>query len=47
MSISGHRTNSIHKRYNIIDENVQRQALEKVQEFQKREVEKSKVAANP
>jgi integrase len=43
MSISGHRTNSVYKRYNIIDEDMQRAALEKVQEYQKRELEKRKV----
>jgi integrase len=43
MSISGHKTNSVYKRYNIIDEDVQRQALERVQEFQKGEVAKRKV----
>jgi hypothetical protein len=43
MSISGHKTNSVYKRYNIIDEDVQRQALEKVQNFQKQEVAKRKI----
>lgn len=43
MSISGHRTNSTYKRYNIIDEDLQRQALEKAQQFQKLEVERRKV----
>jgi integrase len=43
MSISGHKTNSVYKRYNVIDEDMQRAALEKVQEFQKREIEKRKV----
>ena len=43
MSISGHRTNSIYKRYNIIDEDLQRQSLEQVAEHQKREAEQRKV----
>jgi hypothetical protein len=30
MSISGHRTNSIYKRYNIIDEDLQRSSLQRV-----------------
>jgi integrase len=43
MSISGHRTNAIYKRYNIIDEDLQRQSLERVAEHQKREIEERKV----
>jgi integrase len=43
MSISGHRTNAVYKRYNIIDEELQRQSLERVTEHQKRELEKRKV----
>ena len=43
MSISGHRTNAIYKRYNIIDEDLQRQSLERVAEHQKREIEQRKV----
>jgi hypothetical protein len=35
--ISEHRTNSVYKRYNIIDEDMQRQALERVHEQQQRE----------
>jgi hypothetical protein len=37
MSISGHRTNSVYKRYNIIDEDMQRKALERVHEQQQEE----------
>jgi integrase len=43
MSISGHRTNSTYKRYNIIDENLQRQSLERVHEHQQREASQRKV----
>jgi integrase len=43
MAISGHRINSVYKRYNIIDEDTQRKALEKVEEFQKREPKERKV----
>jgi integrase len=43
MSISGHRTNAVYKRYNIIDEDLQRQSLERVAEHQKREIEERKV----
>lgn len=43
MSISGHRTNAVYKRYNIIDEDLQRQSLERVAEHQKREIEQRKV----
>jgi integrase len=43
MKISGHRTNSVYKRYDIIDEEDQRNTMEKVQEHQRREMEKLKV----
>jgi integrase len=43
MSISGHRTNSVYKRYNIIDEDLQRQSLERVTAHQKREIAERKV----
>jgi integrase len=43
MSISGHRTNAIYKRYNIIDEDLQRESLERVAEQQKREIARRKV----
>jgi integrase len=42
MSISGHRTDSVYRRYNIIDEEMQRQSLKRVHEHQKREVEQRK-----
>jgi hypothetical protein len=40
MSISGHETNSTYKRYGIIDEEMQRTALERVQEQQQQELER-------
>jgi integrase len=43
MSISGHKTNSVYKRYNVIDEDMQRQALQRVYEQQQREKEERKV----
>jgi hypothetical protein len=43
MSISGHETNSTYKRYGIIEENLQRQSLERVHEQQQREIEERKV----
>ncbi len=43
MSISGHRTDSIYRRYNIIDEEMQRRSLERVQEHQQQEIETRKV----
>jgi integrase len=43
MSISGHETNSVYKRYNIIDEEMQRQALQRVQEQQRKEKESRRV----
>ena len=43
MSISGHRTNSTYKRYNIIDEELQRRSLERVDAQQKREATQRKV----
>jgi hypothetical protein len=41
--LSGHRTNAVYKLYNIIDEDLQRQSLERVAEHQKREIEHRKV----
>jgi integrase len=35
--ISGHRTNSVYERYNIIDEDMQRRAMERVHEQQQTE----------
>jgi integrase len=43
MKISGHRTNSVYKRYDIVDEQDQRRAMERVQEAQKQEMEARKV----
>jgi hypothetical protein len=43
MSISGHETNSTYKRSGIIDENLQRECLERVHEQQQCEVEEWKV----
>jgi len=43
MSISGHKTNSTYKRYGIIDEDLQRQALERAQLIQEQESEARKV----
>jgi len=43
MKISAHRTNSVYKRYDIIDEEDQRRTIEKVQEHQRREMENLKV----
>ena len=43
MSISGHRTNSTYRRYNIIDEDLQRSSLQRVHEHQQREKETRKV----
>lgn len=40
MKISGHGTNSVYKRYDIIDEADQRRAIEKAQELQRGEMEK-------
>jgi integrase len=42
MSISGHETNSTYKRYGIIDEGMQRTALERVHEQQQREKEEGR-----
>jgi integrase len=43
MKLSGHRTNSVYKRYDIVDEADQRRAMERVQEHQQREKESRKV----
>lgn len=43
MSISGHRTNSTYKRYNIIDEDLQRRSLERVHQHQQHEATQRKV----
>jgi len=43
MAISGHKTNSVYKRYNVIDEELQRQSLQRVHEQQQREIEQRKV----
>ena len=43
MKISGHKTNSVYKRYDIIDEEDQRRTIEKVQEHQRQEMENLKV----
>jgi hypothetical protein len=37
------QTNSVYKRYNVIDEDLQRQSLERVQQHQQREIEERKV----
>ena len=43
MKISGHRTNAVYKRYDIIDEEDQRRTIERVQEHQRQEMENRKV----
>jgi integrase len=43
MKISGHRTNSVYKRYDIIDEEDQRRTMEQVQKQQQNEMESRKV----
>ena len=43
MSISGHKTNSTYKRYGIIDEDIQRKALERSQKQQQKEIQRRKV----
>lgn len=43
MAISGHKSNSVYKRYNVIDEELQRQSLQRVHERQQREIEQRKV----
>jgi integrase len=43
MKISGHRTNSVYKRYDIVDEQDQRRTIERVQEHLKQEMENRKV----
>jgi hypothetical protein len=43
MAISGHKTNSIYKRYNIIDEELQRQSLRWVHAQQQKEKQARKV----
>jgi integrase len=43
MSITGHETDSVYKRYAIIDEEMQREALERVMAHQAKEIEKRKV----
>ncbi|MEX0804454.1 MAG: hypothetical protein WD688_14230 [Candidatus Binatia bacterium] len=43
MAISGHKTNSVYKRYNVIDEELPRQSLQRVHEQQQREIEQRKV----
>ena len=43
MKISGHRTNSVYKRYDIIDEEDQRRTMERVQKHQQNEMESRKV----
>lgn len=43
MKISGHRTNSVYKRYDIIDEQDQRRTMERVQEHLRQEMEGRKV----
>lgn len=43
MKISGHRTASVYKRYDIIDEQDQRSTMERVQEHLRQEMERRKV----
>lgn len=43
MKISGHRTNSVYKRYDIVDEEDQRRTMERVQEHLRQEMEQRKV----
>jgi integrase len=43
MKISGHRTNSVYKRYDIIDEDDQRRTIKRVQQHQRQEMERRKV----
>ncbi|MFB3061713.1 MAG: hypothetical protein ACE10C_10120 [Candidatus Binatia bacterium] len=42
--MTGHQTNSIYRRYDIIDEEDMKQSMEKVQEFLKGQTRRSKVA---
>jgi len=44
MAMTGHKTNSIYRRYDIIDEEDMKQSMEKVQEFLKGQSRRSKVA---
>ena len=37
------QTNSVYKRYNVIDEDLQRQSLERVQQHQQRKIQERKV----
>jgi integrase len=43
MKISGHRTSSVYRRYDIIDEEDQRRTMERVQKYQQNEMECRKV----
>jgi integrase len=42
MEISGHRTRAVFDRYDIIDENDQRQALERQQEYKRQQIEQGR-----
>jgi len=45
MAMTGHQTNSIYRRYDIIDEEDMKQSMEKVQTFLKGQPRRSKVAS--
>ena len=45
MAMSGHKTNSVYRRYDIIDEEDLRESMGRVQEFLKNQPDDSKVAS--